>query len=239
VDEIRDLIKKVNETTLQGGYRVIIINPAAAMNMNAANALLKTLEEPVAKTLIILINNLSLRLPATIVSRCQKLIFKRVEPELALAWVQQHAPATKFSPLLLLQLAHGAPLQALALIESDLMVKRAELFEGLSALTAGGMDPIALAAKWTDVDPITVVDLLLSWLADLLRYKMINDAVWVVNVDYQMQIVRFSAGLPSENLTAYIDEVQQTRNILSSSINLNKQLMLEELFIRWAHYAAS
>ncbi|MES2217043.1 MAG: DNA polymerase III subunit delta' [Pseudomonadota bacterium] len=236
VDQIRDLIKKVNETTLQGGYRVIIINPASAMNMNAANALLKTLEEPVAKTLLILINNLSLRLPATIVSRCQKLVFKRVDDELARQWLQQQAPDSKIAPELLLRLAQGAPLKALALIETDLLAKRAELYEGLYALTAGGIDPVALAAQWDDVDQVMVVDLILSWLTDLLRYKMTEDGAWLVNADFKTQLMQVSTALPPASLTAYLDEVQQTRHELGNSINLNKQLMLENLFIRWTHY---
>jgi DNA polymerase III subunit delta' len=239
VDQIRDVIKQVNETTLRGGYRVIIINPAHAMNVNAANALLKTLEEPVAKTLLILINNSSLRLPATIISRCQKLIFKQVAHVDALAWLQQAVPEMKVEPEVLLKLAHGAPLQALALNETDLLIRRGELFEGLFALITGAIDPVAFAAQWTDVEPLIVVDLLLNWLTDLLRYKVTNDAVWLMNADFKTQIMQVSNALPAANLTAYISDVQQTRNELGSSINLNKQLMLEDLFIRWAHYVPS
>jgi DNA polymerase-3 subunit delta' len=237
VDQIRDIIKKVNETTLQGGHRVIIINPAHAMNVNAANALLKTLEEPVAKTLLILINNSSLRLPATIISRCQKLIFKPVASTSAVAWLQQSVPEMKAAPELLLKLAHGAPLRALVLNESDYLIRRGELFEGMFALLSGAIDPVVFAAQWSDVEPLTVVDLVLSWLTDLLRYKVTNDALWLMNADFKTQIMQVSTTLPSAKLTDYITQVEQTRNELGS-INLNKQLVLENLFIRWAHYAA-
>jgi DNA polymerase-3 subunit delta' len=237
VDQIRDIIKKANETTLQGGYRVIIINPASAMNVNAANALLKTLEEPVAKTLLILINNSSLRLPATIISRCQKLIFKPVASASAIEWLHQSLPEMKTTPELLLKLAHGAPLRALALNESDYLIRRGELFEGMFALISGAIDPVAFAAQWSDVEPLLVVDLVLNWLADLLRYKVTNDVVWLMNADFKTQIMQVSTTLPSAKLTDYITQVEQTRNELGS-LNLNKQLVLENLFISWAHYAA-
>ena len=239
VDQIRDLIKSANETTLKGGYRVVIINPATAMNMNAANALLKTLEEPVAKTLLILISNLSLRLPATIMSRCQKLVFNRVAPALAHAWVKQKLSDNKIAPELLLQLAQGAPLRALALAENDQLPKRAEFYKGLQALHEGTLDPVTLAAKWHADEQLIVLDLLLSFLTDLMRFKMTLDPTFIVNADYQHQMMKVSAKWPQAALLAYLEEVQQTRNQVSGSINLNKQLMLEDIFIRWAHYVSS
>lgn len=75
IDQIRETTDFVNQTALLNGWRIIIIYPATAMNNNAANALLKTLEEPTPNTLLILISDLSLRLPATVLSRCQKIVF--------------------------------------------------------------------------------------------------------------------------------------------------------------------
>jgi DNA polymerase-3 subunit delta' len=238
VDQIRDLIKSANETTLKGGYRVVIINPATSMNMNAANALLKTLEEPVANTLLILISNLSMRLPATILSRCQKLVFDRVAPALAYEWVKQKLSNTKVAPELLLQLAQGAPLRALALSENDDLTKRVEFYNGLQALHEGTLDPVALAAKWHADEQLMVLDLLLNFLTDLMRYKMTADVSFIVNADYQNQIMKISSKWPQAGLLAYLGDVQQTRNQVSGAINLNKQLMLEDIFIRWAHYVS-
>jgi DNA polymerase III subunit delta' len=239
VDQVRDIIKNVNETSLKGGYRLIIINPASAMNVNAANALLKTLEEPAPNTLLILISNPSLRLPATIISRCQKIIFNSVDHAAALTWLKQQLTEEKVSPDLLLKLAHGAPLRALALVDKDLLSMRAEFYQGFYSLTEGKLDPVELAAKWYDTDHISVVDLLLSWLTDLLRYKMTTDPALLTNTDYKTEIMKISVALLRANLLAYIDEVQKTRAVLLSSINLNKQLVLEDLFIRWAHYVPS
>src|SRR6185312_9049826 len=69
IDQIRELISELNQTAQQGGYKIAIIAPAEAMQMGAANALLKTLEEPAANTLIMLVSNQPGLLAATLRSR--------------------------------------------------------------------------------------------------------------------------------------------------------------------------
>ena len=79
IDQVRDVSEFISQTSLQGDYRIVIINPADDMNTNAANALLKTLEEPSSGAHLILISNQNERLPATILSRCQRVVFQRPE----------------------------------------------------------------------------------------------------------------------------------------------------------------
>lgn len=239
VDRIRDVVKFVNETTYKGGFRVIIIYPATAMNTNAANALLKTLEEPTPNTLIILISNQGLRLPATILSRCQKVIFAKPSPSVALEWLRLHVADDKVDLHLLLKLADGAPLKALKLKEKELISLRNDLYQGLHLLSEGKTDPIQLAAKWHDSNHLPIVDLLLSWLIDILRYKLTHDQVNLTNSDYRNEIKHVSLMLTQNNLIAYLDHLQQTRSDLLSPVNLNKQLVLEDLFIRWTSYVSS
>jgi DNA polymerase-3 subunit delta' len=239
VEQIRSIVKRVNETTLTGGMRVIIINPATAMNINASNALLKTLEEPTPNTLIMLICNQGLRLPATIISRCQKVIFTKPAHPQAVAWLREQLEDDKIDPQLLLKLADGAPLKALFWMRENLFSLRKELYQGLHALSQGDADPLSLAVKWLDVDQSSLVDLMLSWLTDLLRFKMTSDQDMLINSDYKNEIAKVSVALLKNNLLAYIDHLQLTRSHLSSSLNLNKQLMLEDLFIRWAEYVSS
>ncbi len=238
VDQIRDVIKSVNETTLRGGYRIIIICPSTSMNTNAANALLKSLEEPVPNTLFILISDEGLRLPATIVSRCQKIVFPKPSHDQALQWLKTQLINEKVDPQLLLKLVNGAPLRALSFLEKDLLVLREDIYQGLHSLSRGQSDPIKLAAQWQNEDQINVIDLLLSWLTDLLRYKLTEDPTHLINSDYHNEIVKVSVGLLKNNLLAYIEHLQQTRGVLLSSVNLNKQLLLEDLLIQWTHYVS-
>ena len=79
IDQVRALSEKITKTAHFGNYRVVIIAPADAMPVAAANALLKTLEEPVGKTIIFLVEEQAGLLPSTLLSRCQKIIFSSEE----------------------------------------------------------------------------------------------------------------------------------------------------------------
>jgi hypothetical protein len=90
IEQIRELIDDIGNTAHQGGRQIVVINPAEKMNIAAANALLKTLEEPVnAATIIILVSAQPALLPPTILSRCQKVEFKTPEKNIGLAWLKQ------------------------------------------------------------------------------------------------------------------------------------------------------
>ncbi len=80
IEQVRELADELALTSHQGGYKVGILTPADALNRFAANALLKTLEEPPARTLLILVATQPSRLPATILSRCQRLRVRAPEP---------------------------------------------------------------------------------------------------------------------------------------------------------------
>ena len=73
VDQVRGLIESLSLKSYRGGYKVGVIEGAEALNVNGANAFLKTLEEPTANTVLIMIARPSHRLPATIASRCLRL----------------------------------------------------------------------------------------------------------------------------------------------------------------------
>src|SRR3990167_1321160 len=92
VDQIREMIDFVNKTALQGGYRVVLMHAVTNMNMYAANALLKTLEEPSPNVVIILISNQNNELPATLRSRCLPILFPVPAQDVALSWQQQGDP---------------------------------------------------------------------------------------------------------------------------------------------------
>jgi len=212
INQVRDVVQFVNQSALQGGYRIIIIDPAASMNNNAANALLKSLEEPTEKTLFILINNQQLRLPVTIISRCQKIIFQTPLTADALTWLQKKNLSCA-SPELLLKLAEGAPLKALDLLAQDIFTLRENLYQGLYNLSRGIADPLQLAIEFQEKDLILVFHLLLSLLKELLLYS-------------------------KTQLLDYIDYVQGAYANVLSSLNLNRQLLLEDLFIKWTQYVS-
>jgi len=119
VDQVRDLIERLQLTAALGANRVGLVMQADAMNRNAANALLKTLEEPPSGAWLILVSEQPARLPATIRSRCQQLPLRAASREVAEAWLAENCTdADDASREAALELSAGAPLAALEMLES-------------------------------------------------------------------------------------------------------------------------
>ncbi len=120
VDQVRELISRLQLTSTMGTHRVGLVPQADAMNRNAANALLKTLEEPPSGAWLILLSEQPARLPATIRSRCQQWPLRAPDAEIAAAWLADAYPdAGTQQREAALQLSGGAPLAALEMLESD------------------------------------------------------------------------------------------------------------------------
>ena len=122
VDSIRDLREEVSFTPVTGKYRVYIIDEVHMLSAGAFNALLKTLEEPPAHVIFILATTEVHKLPATILSRCQRFDFHRIRPETIAARVtyvaqQEGLSITPDAAMLLARLADGAMRDALSLLD--------------------------------------------------------------------------------------------------------------------------
>lgn len=167
VDAIRALAGTEGLTAHRGGWKLILIDPAHRMNVSAANALLKTLEEPAPSTLMCLVSEQPSRLTATIRSRCQALRLPLPAEAEALAWLSPQVRGLDATTLL--HLAHGAPLRALELADPERLAVRDKLFAGFVAVAQGQRDPLAEAAAWNESDPALLLDWLSGWLSDLLR----------------------------------------------------------------------
>lgn len=235
VDQIRELVLKVNETSMQGGLRIIILNPAHAMNMMAANALLKTLEEPAPHNLFILISDQPLRLPATISSRCQKIVFHKPSNEIAHAWLKTHYVENSD---LLLALANGFPLKAHELHTKDVMSLRQELYSALHAMKEGNLNPLTFATKCQTFDLTTLLFLLQVWMRDLLRFSLTKGKATLINSDYYAVFDDISSAMSLNHSVKYGELVLHTYLSILNRFNLNKQLLLEELWITWTRYVS-
>ncbi|MBA3660503.1 MAG: DNA polymerase III subunit delta' [Gammaproteobacteria bacterium] len=240
IDQIREIANFVGQTAFQSEYRVVIINPAHVMNNQAANALLKTLEEPATGAIIILISDQSGQLPATLRSRCQRINFVKPDNKLALSWLETQLTKSKtrgaadFTADVLLRVAQGAPLSARLLQEGDELKLRAQLFESLWQISCQQTDPLKAAQSLYNTAPATLCHLMLSWLIDLLRIQLQADQTMLVNCDYQQQINQLAKTTRLQKNVQLMTEIKAYQQAVASSINLNKQLMLESLFIRWS-----
>jgi DNA polymerase III subunit delta' len=169
VEPIRDLIDFALLSSHRGGAKVAVIAPADALNAAAANALLKTLEEPPPRTYLLLVSHRPGRLPATVISRCLRLPITRPDAAIASGWLS-HLGVPR--PELVLAQAGGAPLLAQTLAAEDVQRGRDWLLgelarpERLSPVAAGAR----LEAAPKDERKRMLAEAtywLLTWTADL------------------------------------------------------------------------
>ena len=213
VASIRDLVDRFTLTAERA--RVAVIAPAEAMNPAAANAFLKTLEEPAGRAAFILVSDAPGRLPATIRSRCGKMPMPVPPGAEALAWLE-----TKIAPDFarhLLDLSGGAPLAALDLAHRHGEEALSALRAGMVALIGGTADPIEVAGSWRKVGD---GELVLSGLFAVLGH-----------------LVRRGEADP-DRLHAAVDDVVETRRQWLEVPGLNEQLLYEGLALRCAGTAA-
>lgn len=235
VDQVRALCGRESLTPTRAASKVLQVVPAEAMNAFAANALLKTLEEPAASTLWLLVSEQPQRLSATIRSRCQQIALAPAREQEASEWLQARLGGAG-DPLLALRLAHGAPLAALELLGEARLALRARCFEEFAAVGAGQRDPVAVAAAWQSLDAALVLDLLAEWLCDLLRLEADPHTGQITNIDQRAGLVRLAQRIDRVAAHRLLRRLLRARELAAAPIN--RQILFESLLVRWAWCAA-
>lgn len=231
VDQVRELTEALGKTAQQGGYKVVILEPAEAMNTNAANALLKSLEEPAANTLLILISHSPSSVLPTIRSRCQIRALAMPRQEQVLRWLSPLLVGREMAAEDLLVAARGAPLVALNLLEGDALELREQQLQQMVRLSLGQLSAIDLAASWQNSDMQGLMEWYLGLMHSLIRWLAgAEDAqVKLWPVEFRDRLARIKPGL----LHRYVEKVLVSKRQLHSGSNPNKQLMWEELLLDW------
>jgi len=214
VKQIRKLCESVVKTSQQGGWKVVVINPADSMNRNAANALLKSLEEPEANTILILISNRLSVVPTTIRSRCQIESLSVPSKEIASQWLSGKAEGKQVNIDEVLEIANGLPLLALDYIQGDGLENRQQVEALLDAMRHANETPLLVAQACQKYPPDDLIDWILSYVHRLIVGELQNK--------------------PNPALFLFLDKLIQARAWVLSSANINTQLLWEELFIEWA-----
>lgn len=230
VDQIRWLAEKLTYSSHQGGYKVAVLNPAEYMNINAANSLLKTLEEPSDNTVLVLVCERPSQLPPTVRSRCQQLRVDVPETDAALQWLAGQGiegPARTY-----LQMAHGAPLEALKQARADSIEARREHFDSLVDILEGKTAPLATALLWSKEDDMQGIRWMRDWLMDLLRIAMTGQSSGVRSADLHDRLARLARRLDSKVLFAQLEHINRTLGVTTGS--LNRQLLTEDILLAWA-----
>jgi len=226
VEEVRDLEDFINLTAHQGGGKTIVFCPAESLNVNAANALLKSLEEPPAGTRFMLVSHRPSYLPATIISRCQQVVLPTPSVATAGQWLRSRGIA---EPALSLAQTGNAPLAALALNDGDgeYWGQRKML---LGSLAAPVFDALALAEQVREFPVGRLLGWLQRWTYDLLSAKSGGDVRY--NPDFEKALTQIAAGLSAVDVArCHRALVRQQR---SANHPLNPRLFIEYLLLSYA-----
>jgi DNA polymerase-3 subunit delta' len=233
VDQVRGLIESLSLKSYRGGYKVGVIEGAESLNANGANAFLKTLEEPTANTVLIMIAAPSHRLPATIASRCLRLTLSTPAAEVAIEWlkrrVEADSPAAAAMPPwdAALGLAGGAPLLALAMDAGAVAQLDADMQQSLRQLEAGSVDVTLLAERWMHSNPKLRITWLENWIT-----RRVHDCMTEGTSHQSAEPVRLPAALLKPKIRALfelLDAAQEFRRLASTG--MNQQLALEALLL--------
>ncbi|RCL04061.1 MAG: DNA polymerase III subunit delta' [Candidatus Tokpelaia sp. JSC189] len=182
IEDIRRITRFLQQTASGNGWRIVIIDPADDMNRNAANALLKTLEEPPAKTLFILISHNPGRLPPTIRSRCQPVVFKPLEnAEIYQVLSYIAGPigfdANKPQAEILINCSEGSVRQAILILISDGMKITRTVDDILSASAFPVCDTHRLASVVSARDSAVQFDFFLDYLTGIIAKSAREQAI--------------------------------------------------------------
>lgn len=229
VEQVRDLIADLQLKSGHGGRKLALIEPADAMSVAAANSLLKTLEEPPADTLLLLVSAAPGRLPATVRSRCQTLGLAAPAPAAAVEWLNARQPRSDWA--VLLGLCGGAPLAALELAATDIEVRRQAFFSALMRLREGKANPVMLAVHPKDAYP-ELLRLLWSFVSDLILLRCAGSRAPLVNRDQLPLLQKAAEGIHLRSLYAYLDRVQAAIQALETPAN--RELTFSVLLADWA-----
>ncbi|SEL33234.1 hypothetical protein [Acinetobacter sp. DSM 11652] len=225
IEKIRELQPFVQQTV--DGWRVIVIEPAEALNIASSNALLKTLEEPGERVVIILLADHYLKLPATIRSRLQHYALDRLTDDQANAYLNEHLNAEQQTlGTLLLNLSNGMPLAAIELASSEWLTLRSEFINDWYHLVSQKNMPMQYASKWNKQLNFSELIVMFEYLlADLVAYKMEQN---VKNSDLDFSLLAEQYQL--EQLFDIYSDVHQAKQMVEQNVQSN--LIVDQLFIK-------
>jgi DNA polymerase-3 subunit delta' len=230
IDAIRGIQDQMTFKPLEGRKRLFIIDDADKMNEQAANALLKTLEEPSADNILILVTTRPYWLPQTILSRCRHVRFNPLPTETVARFLTEQRQMDPSRAHLLAALSGGSIGQALALNSEEMIAYRTELGRLLAA--AGSGDPLGLLmlASFLGQDKREIrqgLKILNAYFRDALVYKETANAAMLVNADDLPVIATLAGRLQGEQILQNIALVEKSNE--SIEMNVNKSLTLEAM----------
>ncbi len=230
IDSIREMQKRITCKPMEARMRGFIIDDADKMNDQAANALLKMLEEPSPSNILILVTARPYALPPTIISRCQHMRFNPLSSETVAKFLVNQMSMDNQRALLLAALSGGSIGNAMQLNKEDIVVYRAELLKLLSITRRE--DPFSLInfASFLGQGKKEIkqgLNVLNTFFRDALVFKEVRQNEMLINQDNSSYIEAFATRLSGEQILQNIAQVEKAGQILEQ--NVNKSLTLETM----------
>ncbi len=235
IDQIRDLKRDASYPPYEARWKVFIIESAEAMRAEAANSLLKVLEEPPPGVVIVLIAESTAAVLPTLVSRSQVVRFSFVPAAEIARSLQARAGVPPERARYLAALAGGRAGAALAAAAAgdEVVARRKEVVDTLAAVHAGGIvaqlgAAEALARSREEIE--RWLDIALVWVRDVVVWQETQDPVLLVNLDLRDTVAEWAGRVPGDRLRRAADAIEEAKADLRR--NLNPRLVLEALFAR-------
>lgn len=237
VDQIRRIRDRLALKARQSHFKTVIISPAEGMTLNAANSLLKVLEEPPGETIIILISSMFSRLPVTLRSRCQRLRFAPPPQQEARMWLQQHLLSTQAQNrdlMTLLALAGGVPPRALEYAEQGALSRRDNFINDLYLLAEKKAAPLNIVQNCLKNELAELLYWMSTLVGDMIRLKSGISVQFLINCDIASPLQLLARKTQFKRLFALQKEIERDLWLLKGQMGINSQLLLEKLLIDWS-----
>jgi len=232
IEQIREVVREASRSPIESRFKVFIITSFERANVNAANALLKTLEEPSATTRIILVSHQPSGLLDTIISRCQLLRLRPLPEKVIISALQARSGLSEQNALRLARLSNGRPGIALALAKDpDAWQNYNErIDEMLAILDASTAERMAIAQAMEKAGRLeTILQEWLLWWRDVLVIQN-GGASLVINQDRLSDLRQLAERIPKNQVRRFIEAIMATAGYLRR--NVNRQLALEALLLK-------
>jgi DNA polymerase-3 subunit delta' len=229
VDQVRTLAPFLNKTPSLGGYKLVVIGQIDAMNVASSNAILKTLEEPAGKTLILSVTSQVQKLLPTIRSRCQLLALNAPDKTSAKNWLLEQGCTGALD--VALELCEGAPLTAKKMLEEGSINDRLEILRQFYTYLQKKTSLVVIAEQWSKLSANHLFDLLMMLISDVLKDKdgVPEDQLTLAS---QIKAIRAIGRLVDEKyLTQFYQKLLTAKKESALSCNLNPQMVVEQLLL--------
>jgi DNA polymerase-3 subunit delta' len=232
IQQIRDVEKELNFRSFSGKRKIVIVDPAAMMNIPAQNALLKTLEEPPQDSLLILLAATGGNVLPTVRSRCLRIAFAPLPRERVADYLISKRGTAPEKARLLAAMSMGSLGTAVSLDHSALLEMRRGWIEALSSLGAGDYRSAINAAEALSADreeSLQFLQWLESWYRDVLVYRITRDPAALINLDMLAQIEEHAA---AHSLGKLLEVLRLAAGATARiQRNLNRRMVFEDILV--------